>query len=244
MRRRAELTESYSGGQGHYTKAEFLMAVKDVKTWLHGVAQVMCLTVLYGFSVFLPIILKSGFNYSTKQSQYLSIPVFFWGSIVYGICGYLSDRYSRRFLVVILSAPVGILGYAILLGGNHLAVGVKYFACFLVATSAWMLGGGNLAWFSTNTAPDGKRAASLGLGLALGNVGGIISGQIYPQDHAPAYTLGHAWSMGAVAVCFCLWWGLKFLYEARERLKGQIRDGAEAAPREFSDRSPDYTYEP
>ena len=132
-----------------YTKAEFMMAVKDPKTWIHGVIQVMCLTVLYGFSVFLPIILRFGFDYSVKESQYLSIPVFAWGSIVYGIAGYLSDRFSRRFLACILCAPVGILGYAILLGGDHLAVGVKYFSCFLIASCAWMLGGGNLAWLST-----------------------------------------------------------------------------------------------
>ena len=30
MRKRAELTEAYSGGKGHYTRAEFMMAVKDV----------------------------------------------------------------------------------------------------------------------------------------------------------------------------------------------------------------------
>lgn len=31
---------------------------------------------------------------------------------------------------------------------------------------------------SQNTAPDGKRAASIGITLAVGNLGGIISGQI------------------------------------------------------------------
>jgi nitrate/nitrite transporter NarK len=129
-----------------------MMAVRDPKTWLHGIIQVMCLTVLYGFSVFLPIILRFGFNYSVRQSQYLSIPVFAWGSIVYGCAGYLSDRYSRRFLACVLCAPVGMVGYAILLGGQDLAVGVKYFACFLIASCAWMLGGGNLAWFSTVSA--------------------------------------------------------------------------------------------
>lgn len=29
-----------------------------------------------------------------------------------------------------------------------------------------------------NTAPDGKRAASIGIALSIGNIGGIISGQI------------------------------------------------------------------
>ncbi|KAI5861166.1 MFS general substrate transporter [Durotheca rogersii] len=243
MRKRAEITEAYSGGRGHYTRAEFMMAVKDVKTWLHTIIQVMCLTVMYGFSVFLPIILRFGFNFSVKESQYLSIPVFFWGSIVYAICGYLSDRFSRRFLACILCAPLGVVGYAMLLGGNHLSVGVKYFACFLIATCVWMMGGANVAWLSTNTAPDGKRAASLGMALAVGNLGGIISGQIYPQTMAPAYTLGHAWSLGAIVISFCLWWVVRHVYYAREALKGQMREGAVPEPELFNDRAPSYKYQ-
>ncbi|KAI1097740.1 MFS general substrate transporter [Jackrogersella minutella] len=243
MRKRAELTESYSGGKGHYSRAEFIMAIKDVKTWLHTFIQIMCLTILYGFSVFLPIILRFGFNFSVEQSQYLSIPVFFWGSVVYAVCGYLSDRFSRRFLACIVSAPIGMVGYSMLLGGEHLSVGVKYFACFLIATCAWMMAGANLAWLSTNSAPDGKRAASLGLALALGNIGGIISGQIYPQTMAPAYTLGHAWSLGAICISFCLWWVLRYIYYRRESLKNQSREARYSTEVEFSDRAPIYKYQ-
>ena len=243
MRRRAEMTEAYSGGKGHYTRAEFLMAARDVKTWIHGVVQVMSLTVLYGFSVFLPIILRFGFDFTVEQSQYLSIPVFFWGSIVYGIGGYLSDRFARRFLGCILCTPVGMVGYAILLAGDRVSVGVKYFACFLVASCAWMLGGGNLAWLSTNSAPDGKRAASIGIALSIGNIGGIVSGQIYPLAHAPTYTLGHAYSLGAVALCFCLWWATRHIYYRREALKDHMRDGEVPEPRAFEDRAPAYRYQ-
>ncbi|OTB10667.1 hypothetical protein K445DRAFT_69767 [Daldinia sp. EC12] len=210
MRKRAEMTEAYNGGQGHYTRTEFTMAIKDVKTWVHAAIQVM---------------------------------FFAWGSIVYGVCGYLSDRFSRRFLACIVCAPLGVVGYAMLLGGNHLSVGVKYFACFLIATCAWTMGGANVAWLSTNTAPDGKRAASVGLTLALGNLGGIISGQIYPQTMAPAYTLGHAWSLGAICISFCLWWVLRHIYYRREALKGQILEGAVPRPADFSDRVPDYKYQ-
>ncbi|KAI1763793.1 MFS general substrate transporter [Hypoxylon sp. FL1150] len=243
MRKRAELTEAYSGGNGHYTRAEFMMAIRDVKTWLHTAIQVMCLTILYGFSVFLPIILRFGFDFSVQQSQYLSIPVFVWGSIAYVACGYLSDRFSRRFLACVSCAPLGMAGYTILLGGNHLSVGVKYFACFLIGTCAWMMGGANVAWLSTNTAPDGKRAASVGLALAVGNLGGIISGQIYPQTMAPSYTLGHAWSLGAVCISFCLWWVLRHVYYSRETGKQSMREGTLPEPLEFSDRAPSYKYQ-
>ena len=48
MRRRAELTEQYNGGQGHYTRKDFNMAVMDIKTWIHGIAQMCIMTVMLG----------------------------------------------------------------------------------------------------------------------------------------------------------------------------------------------------
>lgn len=95
MKRRAELTENYNGGQGHYTRKDFKMAVMDVKTWVHGIAQMGVMTVMLGqcllpctltpgciskltfkpgFAVFLPVILRTGFKYSLKEAQYLAAP--------------------------------------------------------------------------------------------------------------------------------------------------------------------------
>jgi hypothetical protein len=67
MRLRAERTEAYSGGSGHYGKQDIKEAAKDVKSWLHGVIQIAVVTILYGFGTFLPIIIKEGFQYSTVQ---------------------------------------------------------------------------------------------------------------------------------------------------------------------------------
>jgi hypothetical protein len=62
---------------------------------------------------------------------------------------------------------------------------------------------------------------------------------------APAYTLGHAWSLGAVAICFCLWWVLRHIYYRREAQKEILRQGGGGGSSEelFSDRSPEYRYQ-
>ena len=57
---RAELSESYSGGDGHYKMEDLKLACGDTKTWLHGVSQIAVVTILYGFGTFLPIIIKNG----------------------------------------------------------------------------------------------------------------------------------------------------------------------------------------
>lgn len=67
MRQRAERAEAYSGGNGHVTRADIKEAAKDVKSWIHGCIQIAVVTILYGFGTFLPIIIRYGFKYSTKQ---------------------------------------------------------------------------------------------------------------------------------------------------------------------------------
>lgn len=91
-----------------------------------------------------------------------------WGAIVYAIGAYVSDKYNARFLTMVVCAPIGIAGYAILL--CDVSAGVRYFATYLIATACFLCTGTNIAWLSGNCAPDGKRAASLGILLALPTV--------------------------------------------------------------------------
>jgi len=96
-----------------------------------------------GFGTFLPIIIKDGFHYSTVQAQYLVIPVNLWGAVVYAVGAYLSDRYAVRFLPLVLCAPVGIAGYAVLLSDVDSAA-VRYLATYLIATACYICTGGNM----------------------------------------------------------------------------------------------------
>ncbi|ORY14066.1 major facilitator superfamily domain-containing protein [Clohesyomyces aquaticus] len=208
MRQRAERTEAYSGGQGHYSKADIKEAAKDIKSW----------------------------------AQYLVIPVNLWGAVVYAIGAYLSDRFQTRFLPLIFMAPVGIAGYAILL--SPVSPGVRYFATYLISTACFLCTGGNIAWLSGNCAPDGKRAASLGILLTLTNIGGVVSGQIYQTGAAPGYTLGHAWSLGCLAFAWCGWWIVRAIYQRREKRKDvKLAEGYVRGEGMYTDREPDFRYQ-
>ena len=48
MRQRAVLAESYSGGDGHYTRKDIKLAFYDVKTYVSGVCMFCGNIVLYG----------------------------------------------------------------------------------------------------------------------------------------------------------------------------------------------------
>ncbi|KAI1362954.1 retrograde regulation protein 2 [Xylaria arbuscula] len=242
MRERAEEMEAYSGGSGHYTKKDIKEAAKDIKSWIHGVIQIAIVTILYGFSTFLPIIIKDGFHFSTVQAQYLVIPVNIWASIVYAFGAILSDKYMARFLPLVISAPFGIAGYAILL--CDVPPGIRYFATYLISIPCFLCTGGNITWLSVNCAPDGKRAASLGIQFTLANIGGVIAGQIYQSGAGPAFTLGHAWSLGSLSFAFLGWWFTWLLYTRRQRAKDLTpAEGIMATDAEFTDRSPSFKYQ-
>ncbi|KAI1735204.1 retrograde regulation protein 2 [Xylaria scruposa] len=242
MSRRAEEMNAYSGGSGHYSKKDIKEAAKDVKSWAHSIVQIFVVTILYGFGTFLPIIIKDGFHFSTVQAQYLVIPVNIWGAIVYGIGAVLSDKYSARFLPMVICAPFGIAGYAILL--CDVSSGVRYFATYLIAIPCFLCTGGNIAWISANCAPDGKRAASLGILLTLTNIGGVISGQIYQSGAGPAFTLGHAWSLGSLSIAWFGWWIVRMIYKKRQIHKDKaLAEGITISEGSFTDRSPSFRYQ-
>ncbi|KAI0968586.1 retrograde regulation protein 2 [Xylaria arbuscula] len=242
MRKRYEDMDAYSGGPGHYTKEDIREAANDVKSWVHGITQIAIVTVLYGFSTFLPIIIKDGFHFSTVQAQYLVIPVNIWGSIIYAIGAVLSDKYSIRFLPLMICAPFGIAGYAILL--SDVSSGVQYFATYLIAIPCFLCIGTNITWLSVNCAPDGKRAASLGIQLSLTNIGGVIAGQIYQSDAGPAFTLGHAWCLGSYAFAWLGWWGMWMIYKKRQASKDKlIAEGNVVIQGRYTDRDPDFKYQ-
>ena len=238
---RAEATNVYSGGKGHYKLKDIKLGAGDPKTWIHAVIQIAVVTILYGFGTFLPIILKTGFHYSTKQAQYLVIPVNLWGAIVYAVGAYVSDEYHARFLIMVVCAPIGIAGYVILLVYS-VSPGVKYFATYLIATACFLCTGGNIAWLSGNCAPDGKRATSLGIQLTLTNLGGIISGQIYQTESSPRFVLGHAWSLGSLLFAWCGWWVLRWIYKRREAEKDRLLSEGWTGEIE-TDRSPGFRYQ-
>ncbi|OJJ56527.1 hypothetical protein ASPSYDRAFT_59833 [Aspergillus sydowii CBS 593.65] len=159
-----------------------------------------------------------------------------WGAAIYWLGAVLSDRFNARSLVMALTAPFGVAGYAILLAWD-VPAGVQYFATFLIATSCFLCAGTNIAWMSGNCAPDGKKAASLGIQLTLTNIGGVVAGQIYQSESAPRYVLGNAWSLASVAV---VWIG--------ERRKQDVRsaggEGGFDIPESWraTDRDVDFKY--
>ncbi|KAH8693840.1 major facilitator superfamily domain-containing protein [Talaromyces proteolyticus] len=228
--------------QGNYEEFSFQdvkAALKSPICWLSSVVQIAACVQVYSMSTFLPIIVN-GLGYSSLQSQYLTIPVYITGALGVFAAGYIADYYQARAPILLsFSLPV-IAGYATLLGTDNPAV--NYFGCYLVVFGSYVYPGLNLTWLNGNTAPHYKRAAAVAMNQTIGNIGGIIAGQIYLARESPRYKTGHAVSLSGLSLAWVVTWILwAHLRRENGKKEQQIRDDVKDAGR--GDTKLDFKYQ-
>lgn len=192
---RAKQRVQYMGLEQKFEWSFVVDALRDFKTYTSFTIQFCQDTILYGFSTFLPAILKLGLGYSSVKAQYMSIPVYLLAGAVFLLSAYVSDKFRLRGPIFFGYNIVGAIGYILILSVRNDAV--KYFACYLITFSLYTGTGLNISWLTNNVAPHYKRATALGLNQTLGNLSGAIAGQIYTKS---PYTFGHSFSLGCIVV--------------------------------------------
>ncbi|KAF1837939.1 MFS general substrate transporter [Decorospora gaudefroyi] len=220
---------------------------KDWRVWLFCFAQFGSDTMLYGFSTFLPTIIKAiNPTASSATIQVLTIPCYALGAITYLIVARFSDKQQKRGLYTIGLGVVSIVGYAMLI--SPASSGVHYAGCFLVAMGLYVCVGLPLAWLPTNLPRYGKRTTATGLQLSIGNCAGIMSAFIYPTESGPRYIKGHAITMAMVGfaiICYAILWFTLSRINSR-RKKGEeehlVEGMSEDDVAEMGDESPRFRY--
>lgn len=243
LRRRAA-----QGGQvDHFEWVDAKKGLKDWKIYAFSFGQFGGDTMLYGFSTFLPTIIK-GLNprWSSALVQVLTIPVYATGAVVYISVAVLSDRTGRRGPFACAMGLVSIAGYAMLMSKS--SSGVHYAGCFLVACGLYVLVGIPLAWLPNNNPRYGKRTTATGLQLTIGNTSGIMAGFLYPAREGPRFLRGHGVTLALVAwsVCVYAFMSWYFTQENRKRRNGErdekISGMSEEEITALGDESPRYRF--
>ncbi len=129
-----------------FSRTDMFKAMRDWKVWLFCIGQFGNDTMLYGYSTFLPTIIKGLGQWTAAQVQLLTIPCYFLGAVTYMSIAYLSDRVQRRGIFCTIFGAVSVVGYGVLLA--DVSSGVHYFGCFLVAMGLYVVVGIPLAWVS------------------------------------------------------------------------------------------------
>lgn len=190
-----EIKKKQFMGNEEFKFKNVLQCFKSVKTYTSFVIQFCQDICMYGFTTFLPSILKLGLGYNSLQAQYLTIPVYVLAGIILIIAAALADRWRTRGPLIMFLNLFSIAGYSVILGCENSSL--KYFGCFLITVSLFSNVSLNESWLAVNSAPADRRAASIGANQTFGNAAGIIAPLVYRS--AP-YTLGHAFSLGCMVV--------------------------------------------
>jgi len=237
---------------GHTSSSDFLhkedvyKALKDWKVWAFACGQFGADTMLYGYSTFLPTIIKGLGDWSTAETQALTIPCYALGAITYILVARFSDRYQRRMLAVVPFCAISIIGYIILI--SDVSSGAHYFACFMVATGLYVAVGIPLAWLPSNNPRYGKRTTASGIQLTIGNAAGIMAPFLYKTDEAPRFVRGHAVTLAMVAMAGTIYTFMGIYFSARNKSRMAGKEDAKIAGKtedeaaEMGDENPRYMF--
>ncbi|PYH91930.1 phosphoglycerate mutase-like protein [Aspergillus ellipticus CBS 707.79] len=203
--RRRDMGQTASAQKFHW--ADVKEGSLDWRIYAFCIGQFGVDTMLYGYSTFLPTIIKGMGSWSTPEVQALTIPCYALGAIAYLVTAWASDRTQRRGVFICIFAVISVVGYGILISDS--SSGVHYFGALLIALGLYVTVGLPLAWLPTTLPRYGKRTFATGLQLTFGNVSGVMSPFLYKTHEAPRYVRGNAVTLalvGFAGVVYGLMW--------------------------------------
>lgn len=165
----------------------FKAAVCDYRTFMFMLLFV--LDVGAGtISYFIPQITKT-LGYSTVKAQYMTIPVYMVAAVVLNITAFSADRFNERRWHVTAALSMGFVAALVCAVVDNAKV--RYAMLCFVAAGIWTALPLILAWVtSVINLPAEKRAISIAMINAVGNLSSVYGAQLWPSKTAPGYKLG------------------------------------------------------
>lgn len=235
----------YQGDSETFDRGEVKQAFTDPKIWLSSICQFCANTCSFGFSTFLPVIIR-GFGFSSVRTQLLTVPVYIWASIFYLTIAFFSDLVRRRAIFMIPLALVTAIGYSMMLSVDMENTAVLYFATFVTATGIYCVVGLNVTWNSNSNAGYYKRATAIGLQQTVGNSAGIMAGQIYRITNRDGrYVIGHSVSLTAIILAAVGYAAMYVLLRSMNRKRDSLTEDEKKKMLDAGvkgDRHPEFRY--
>ncbi|CAK7207302.1 hypothetical protein SEUCBS139899_010112 [Sporothrix eucalyptigena] len=180
-----------------FSWAKVLSTFQDPKTYMHCVIEFSVDISLFSMSTFMPSIIQ-GMGYTSVHAQLLTVPVYVWSAIAFFIIAFLSDRAGMRSPFLVGASVSVLVGNIMMLATDNVAA--RYVALFFLAVGLYTTSGLDITWLNGNFAGHYKRSTAVGFVLSVGNVSGVLSGQIFTTQSAPRYLKGIKVTLGFTAV--------------------------------------------
>ncbi|KAF2792887.1 MFS general substrate transporter [Melanomma pulvis-pyrius CBS 109.77] len=175
-------------------------------------------------SNFLPQIVQR-LGYSVVKTNLWTVAPNAVGFVVLLCVTKSSDYFRERTFHIVGSLCLSLIGLIVLATIDVLHnKAVAYFACFLLAGGAYIPSCLVHSWHNNNNLNENSRAATTGLLVGLGNLGGILSAATFRTEYAPKYVPTLAATAACNVVCIattlCLGIWMKMENRSRDRQQG------------------------
>ena len=160
----------------------------------------------YAVSFYLPtIIVQAGFD-DPVTANLMASPVWLVAAVVIIVNAWLSDRYRRRDLNIILPAAVGCIGFVLLGAGNYLDnFGLQYFAMYLACPATVCLIPITLAWMTDTVRGSTRTSVAHAMTVGPYPAGGRQQ-QMASAEHSPSPVTavdGRGWCQASATSAAC-----------------------------------------
>ncbi|KAH7367110.1 nicotinamide mononucleotide permease [Plectosphaerella cucumerina] len=174
---------------GHLTALKH--ALLAWKTWVFVVGY-MAIVGSATLSYFYPTLVK-GLGYTSRDAQYMTIPIFGVAFFATGITGYFADKHTQwRGLILGGWMSVAMICSVIICAVYDFKA--RYALLVIMASGLWAANGLALSYASVSfvSMPDEVRGISLAFVNAMGNLAQIYGAYLFPYKDAPKYIMGFA----------------------------------------------------
>ncbi|KAJ9197639.1 hypothetical protein DTO166G4_4023 [Paecilomyces variotii] len=153
---------------------------------------------------FLPQIVQR-LGYSEVKTNLMTVPPNLVGFCVLLVVTWSSDHFRERTFHICFALLLSLIAL-IILSTIDVAThkGVAYFAMFLLASGAYIPSCLVHSWHNNNNLSENARAATTGILVGLGNLGGILSSATFRVEYAPKYIPTLAATAASAAACIIL----------------------------------------
>lgn len=156
----------------------------------------------------------------TGGEQVHSIPIYCVAFVASVSCAVLSDRLRQRYFFALLGALITLVGLAIEIAQPK-AAGTRYAGMYFITAGTYITMPITVVWAAINVGKGYKRTVALGLVIATGNAGALISSNVFITSEAPKYPTGFSVGMGmncmSIACMTALYIGLRLENRKRDR---------------------------
>lgn len=156
-------------------------ALLNVNTIVLSLNFFAIITPIYSFSLFLPTIIET-LGFGEVTTQLLTVPPNIGGFFTVLIACFLSDKFQKRGVFMLIGATVAMVGYIMLIATPP--GWVQYAGTFLIAAGVFPCSPLVMGWLANNLAPHYVRATGTGFQIMIANCAAFIATFTYITDDA------------------------------------------------------------